>query len=74
MKNANKILFFFFITACFSAYGQSASDKLKDEQARLEKKIAAQKLYYLNQKTIRHNPLLNYNLSIIKSYIVRNWY
>jgi septal ring factor EnvC (AmiA/AmiB activator) len=40
MKSVTNILFIGFLFVCGSVLSQSASDKLKDEQARLEKKIA----------------------------------
>lgn len=65
MKNANKILFFFLITACASVYGQSASDKLKDEQARLEKKIA-------NTKTLLSQSKNNTAQSLTELQLIDN--
>jgi murein DD-endopeptidase MepM/ murein hydrolase activator NlpD len=65
MKNVNRILFFFLITSFSSVFGQSASDKLKDEQARLEKKIS-------NTKTLLSQSKNNTAQSLTELQLIDN--
>ncbi len=65
MKNANKVLFIFLVTACGAVFGQSASDKLKDEQARLEKKIS-------NTKTLLSQSKNNTAQSLTELQLIDN--
>jgi len=50
MKNVSK-LFFVFLLLTFSVKGQSTSEKLKREQARLERKISDTKSLLNTSKT-----------------------